>query len=903
MSHKNDETTKEGRMMNVTDYFTKASSTLSFSNPLLCRMPSTTTTTTQNNKGEEYFTHETPLFNLQDSMAALEIMDPIMDCCEIPVSDENSTKTKPPRNAPSSLKSMLHSESLPWEHLTLKESKIIALETLSRLESNLRGASVAESTYTCLYAHDGVLLDMGKQLGFFDFQEKEEETSHNNNTATTTNNISKGTKLAQICIFASSLSLVKLTETIRAIVMHADIYEEEDYSISSSSFTFCNFVREDLLRQVLKEALHMLQAFGREEEEEEERMVLMIVLYFYQSLFEVCASLAKLTSKTVRTTTKQAQLLIRKCVSQLDELSTILSTTAASPETNILNQTFDSNVNRRLLGNAPVRKVQFLSPLNTIQSLRNTLHEIDYAVCDLLLLEHHTLSRIQRQLSSISSPVNSSVVKGDGSSSSSNNTINTINILGRSLIVLNLYFDDLLLGQYVLSDIIASHMKHSAGVPHELVDAEYGKSFLHRLGKPLYDTLKVLTLNRNRQRAYMDALMMREWSALQREATAVDYYYREDVEVQKQQQLIASSPITTAKPTTTTPYVTNYVLGIGVWLMEHHLGIGVELDLFCGEHDLSIAYWYWDFLLSTRLNIVTSMRKEVVEQKVKEVQRQKKKLLEEKEEEAVATEARMVEKGNVVVEHNKRNSKGKKKGKKGKSGGGGGGGAKSASGGGAGSSGQVGSNSSSAAAAAAALAATSAVLTPTEEDAEDDMEFMLLGLRRLLCRGIVRFLAALNQAGLVKPPIFEFTTHQRRFEKRFESFSVISQPPPLTYDDYCQGSDFSSIQPEELLASAAECFRASKAAVDKLLVMLNKRSGSSSALLSSTTSMTASDEKDMLNYLPVAKEEVMSLAKVCVGNSLFLHKLTQQVRSGEKVTGKVLIDFSAHKQFCSIKIT
>eukprot|EP00957_Ditylum_brightwellii_P080514 6124138-Ditylum_brightwellii.AAC.1 len=56
----------------------------------------------------------------------------------------------------------------------------------------------------------------------------------------------------------------------------------------------------------------------------------------------------------------------------------------------------------------------------------------------------------------------------------------------------------------------------------------------------------------------MDALMMREWSALQREATAVDYYYREDVEVQKQQQLIASSAITTAKPTTTTPYVTNY---------------------------------------------------------------------------------------------------------------------------------------------------------------------------------------------------------------------------------------------------------------------------------------------------------------------------------------------------------
>mmetsp|Transcript_32099 Transcript_32099/g.47888 ORF Transcript_32099/g.47888 Transcript_32099/m.47888 type:complete len:90 (-) Transcript_32099:136-405(-) len=72
------------------------------------------------------------------------------------------------------------------------------------------------------------------------------------------------------------------------------------------------------------------------------------------------------TSKTVQTTTKQVQLFIQKSATQLDELSTLLSTTTTtttSPETKILNQTFDSNVNRCLLGNAPIQKVQFHLPL------------------------------------------------------------------------------------------------------------------------------------------------------------------------------------------------------------------------------------------------------------------------------------------------------------------------------------------------------------------------------------------------------------------------------------------------------------------------------------------------------------------------------------------------------------
>ena len=74
---------------------------------------------------------------------------------------------------------------------------------------------------------------------------------------------------------------------------------------------------------------------------------------------------------------------------------------------------------------------------------------------------------------------------------------------------------------------------------------------------------------------------------------------------------------------------------------------------------------------------------------------------------------------------------------------------------------------------------------------------------------------------LLSPEKFKFTTHQIRFKKRFELFYQVKQPPPLTYDDYEKGSDFSCVSQNDLLASSADSFRAGKAAVDKVLSQLD----------------------------------------------------------------------------------
>ena len=148
---------------------------------------------------------------------------------------------------------------------------------------------------------------------------------------------------------------------------------------------------------------------------------------------------------------------------------------------------------------------------------------------------------------------------------------------------------------------------------------------------------------------------------------------------------------------------------------------------------------------------------------------------------------------------------------------------------------------------------------------------------------MVRYIAALDQSDLLQRPVYEFTSLKKRFEKRFESLFVIETPPALTYDDFQQGYSFESVTPPEVISSASECFKAGKAVTDSLL----------SQVL---------DEKDHSLDLPISRSELMNLAKVCVGNSVYLHKLLQQVKGGGKATGKAVIGFDVHNTFATIKI-
>jgi hypothetical protein len=466
---------------------------------------------------------------------------------------------------------------------------------------------------------------------------------------------------------------------------------------------------------------------------------------------------------------------MQKCIAKFDYLQ-------SEKATDLIKRCFDPYINRPLLGNAPVRKTRKLKPAEAINNLIQITEEVNGLVCN-LLLKGSSIGRICRILNQHANK--------------------SVNILSRSLIVLNLYFEDKLLGRHDLRHLLVEAIRQWCHIPETLIREKHFQAFLNRLAKPMYDTMKLLTLNRNRQRAYIEAVMLQDWISLQAEAQLVDAQYRKD------------NPTDDAS----LPCMSYFALFILIDLLDRHLSSAISLNLFYEHHDIAFAYWYRHYLLSAQLNQFSSMR-----------QTRK------------AAKAAMLQQQQQQQSESKR---GKKKNAK-------------------------------------KVNGDVVDLQDTPEDSEDEVFQALLGLKRMLCSGILRFIAALRQAEILKDKTFEFTTFQKIFEKRFEVYQNVRQPPPLSYEDYLRGSDFSRVSKADLLQSTLDLFQACKATVEKMLEALS--------LL------------DPL-YAPITETEARALLKVCVGNIVYLHRLQQIVKSPRQDHVAVVFDFASHDEFCTIKLS
>eukprot|EP01083_Nonionella_stella_P017664 49466_1 len=191
------------------------------------------------------------------------------------------------------------------------------------------------------------------------------------------------------------------------------------------------------------------------------------------------------------------------------------------------------------------------------------------------------------------------------------------------------------------------------------------------------------------------------------------------------------------------------------------------------------------------------------------------------------------------------------------------------------------------AAATAAAAAEAAKPTITVEDEEDTLELLLMNVQRTLCRGTVMFLTALNQAKVLERPNYKFISNELNFSKRFESFKLVRRPEPLAFADFSKGTDFTAVAPETLLSSASEMFKTARS----VLETINGKNAQKQI-------------KD--DYSSISNEDATKLIKVCIGNSLFLHKLSQiQTGTTEKSPDShdVKFNFSSSTQFCTINIS
>eukprot|EP00339_Tiarina_fusa_P005527 CAMPEP_0117008970 /NCGR_PEP_ID=MMETSP0472-20121206/8286_1 /TAXON_ID=693140 ORGANISM="Tiarina fusus, Strain LIS" /NCGR_SAMPLE_ID=MMETSP0472 /ASSEMBLY_ACC=CAM_ASM_000603 /LENGTH=502 /DNA_ID=CAMNT_0004711143 /DNA_START=124 /DNA_END=1629 /DNA_ORIENTATION=- len=450
-------------------------------------------------------------FNLQDSMAALEIMDRKMDCCEIPASqvapygitasDDLMVFPRPP---PTGLEDVI--EPLPWKDLTLNDAAFIALECMVRLESLLSGASVVESTFTCLYAHRPVMVDMKAQL---------EPSSLTEQMQAIMKPQRKGTVPQQI-VYASTLMLLELTDMVRSIILNADIYEEEDFTVSTYNIEVFIDRDETTALNAVSDVLELLA--GVEHQDSDDVQALQLISGYQVDLSTTCSALAKLSGTSVRNVLESSQKIAQAASSKVEKLLALLEKMIDNQTDSskaLIRKTFDSNVNRPLVGNAPVRKVVFRETKDSIALLLTITKEIDWALCG-VMLRGDSLARIHRMLGIIS--------------------ISSVNILSRSLLVLNLYFDDKLFGQYALVEMIVKQIKHLSHVPDQLFASKCSQAFLNRLAKPIYDILKVLILNRNRQRAYIEAVMLHDWASLRQEAHIADLTFSKESGATAEQQ-------------------------------------------------------------------------------------------------------------------------------------------------------------------------------------------------------------------------------------------------------------------------------------------------------------------------------------------------------------------------------
>lgn len=255
-------------MVDITFLIEDAASSLAVSDPMLCNKKT---------------------FNLQDSMAALELMDPKMDCCEVPASlVAPYGKTVPeekmvfPRPTPTGLDDVV--EPLPWDDLTLEDAAFISLEALIRLESLLGGSSVVESTFTCLYTHQPVLADMKARL--------QPDSKEQNGT------------MAQRVVYAATLMLLELTDVLRSIILNADIYEEEDFSVSTYSIAVYDDRDEDTAVVAVTDALELMKTLESEEQDNDDVRVITLILGFQLDFLTVCKSMVS---------SKEYNMRRRKC--------------------------------------------------------------------------------------------------------------------------------------------------------------------------------------------------------------------------------------------------------------------------------------------------------------------------------------------------------------------------------------------------------------------------------------------------------------------------------------------------------------------------------------------------------------------------------------------------------------
>ncbi|KAL1920870.1 uncharacterized protein VTP21DRAFT_11505 [Calcarisporiella thermophila] len=163
---------------------------------------------------------------------------------------------------------------------------------------------------------------------------------------------------------------------------------------------------------------------------------------------------------------------------------------------------------------------------------------------------------------------------------------------------------------------------------------------------------------------------------------------------------------------------------------------------------------------------------------------------------------------------------------------------------------------------------------------------LMTSARQNLSRGIYKIIISLDQAGKLRRPSPDFDDESIRFLHRFRMFSMLSSPPPLSYQDYrklieLDGAD-TKVLPEGILKSADHDFKDARAVLDNLNAM------------NAEATRTELCNEDFVN-------DVRSMTRTAIANNInlqqILSELSKSDSSDTEKSKKVCFEFKYHPWF------
>ena len=621
-------------------------------------------------------------FSLHQSMSAVELMDPKMDqCYQMPASSiDNLMHIKVP-------------EALDYRTVVKILQVVVVYEA-----ALVDGASALESTHQCVLLWDGSWGDFPQQT------------------------------LAQraLLVYCKSLNL-SLNRLCRGVA-DADIFEDEDFQPLSNAKSFPDALL-DQRAQVEAEMEAVLKALAAIDGDPaaaelakllESRAALHHLYMRFESCVDALLEASRLAKREgvapnaavmadaksqVAQSAQAAMRLLQELGSACpppDEQQPPAVKTHAEEGDDV--QFAFSAALVKMMQNSPIRHVEFKPFPSAVKYLAALCEEL---VSTSTLVEGWTASAAASTLT-LDSLLQTMVAC----------SARRLHVVTRSLLVTSLGL--LSLGM----DSFVGQSMRAHGLPKALVDWELLVVFVKEvLGPVCTDTLRGLTVNRNKVLIKLDSLLSR-WGAVMSDMTEVGSQFLKVTGVNDDRQL----------------WCQYWTLLHTTLLMDLFMGVSVESSLL-GNNELDYFYWYWDFICNTRCWAYERLRLLSHDLKISLY-------------ELELAQAKAASDGG------------------GGSGGGGGGGKKKGGG--------------KATSSSSAPSSSSAKSLPRPDPPSPPLPSVDETVQRAkghLCKGVFRLLVVAHQWRLLERKENKYTTWHWRFMQRFRSFQNIHNPPMLSYEE------------------------------------------------------------------------------------------------------------------------